>query len=71
MNSFKTHYCCKCGKLASHGEKKWLFWRWWCEKCYLARFSRMVESSPLALAKYINIYGKRPSEILLTDNKQK
>jgi hypothetical protein len=64
MNHLKKNYCRVCGELASHGEKKWLFWRWWCRKHYMQRFSKMVESSPLALTKYIKIYGKKPSEVL-------
>lgn len=65
----KIRKCYNCERdledCASHGEYKWYYyqgWRYWCDKCYDERFYRQVRSSPIALAKYYDIYGKAPNE---------
>ena len=39
-------------------------WVWWCKKCYTQKFIRDIGGNPLASAKYLKMYGKKPSEIL-------
>jgi hypothetical protein len=39
-------------------------WVYWCGKCYRAKFIADIRSSPTALAKYYNIYGKSPEEVI-------
>ncbi len=68
MKKCKT---CKCdlSNIGNHGERRKNFWgiyKWtyWCNKCYNDNFINEVESDPFLLAKYYNIYGKKPSEII-------
>ena len=63
---------CKCdlSKVGSHGERIKRFlggyrWIYWCNKCYKNNFINSVESNPLLLSKYLNIYGKNPTEIII------
>lgn len=56
--------CRKCkSRAVSYAEKKWYGWVWWCDKHYNERFCKQVESSPVALAKYWDIYGQSPSNL--------
>lgn len=47
-----------------YGEQVWGKWVYWCPKCYKADFISQVNSSPMAINKYIKIYGKTPDQVL-------
>tara|TARA_R110000772_G_scaffold268686_2_gene397461 strand:+ start:9685 stop:9951 length:267 start_codon:yes stop_codon:yes gene_type:complete len=47
-----------------HGKKKGLRWIKWCHKCYGSNFINQVASSPMALAKYYEIYGNHPKDVM-------
>ena len=67
MKKCKT---CKCDLTNGyHGEQRRNFWginKWVyeCIDCYHKNFINEVESDPFLLAKYYNIHGKKPSEII-------
>jgi len=61
------HKCSECGNEKSdsyYGEERQGKWTYWCGKCYMIRFCGAMRSSPQALAKYYQIYGKSPEEVL-------
>lgn len=60
--------CKKCACKLDNGydaEKKGSRWIYWCHGCYNGRFISQILSSPMALAKYYNIYGKHPKDVVL------
>ena len=64
-NKFFPIKCKQCKTTeVSHGEKKWYGWVWWCRDCGNNRFNRIIESSPKLLAKYHEIHGDLPRNIL-------
>ncbi len=72
----KTKKCRVCGKIlekdgkfinSSHSEKKagkLTRWKHWCEKCYNEKFINDIAGYPSALAKYYDIHGKHPKEVI-------
>jgi hypothetical protein len=48
-------------KLDDKGNVVYIFW---CGECYRSRFIGAMRSSPVAMAKYYQIYGKSPEEVL-------
>jgi hypothetical protein len=61
--------CCeKCSTIESsewYGEEHNGKWHYWCGKCYKLKVVMEIHSSPQALLKYYNIYGKSPAEVIL------